>query len=191
MSLLSISRQMRQPAFLIGAGLGMAVGWAATSAPYMNWAPIVPPVEEQRMVVRNDGKGSGEFGSPRSGGRRHRGVDLEAPVGTPVRAMRSGVVVEAGTHRGLGRYVKLEHSRRLCSYYGHLQEIDVEAGQRVRQGQRLGTVGKTGNARSSIIKPHLHFEIMRDETPIDPEQFGLALVRTGPPVSDDNADGGE
>ena len=188
----SIRRQMRQPPFLWGAVSGAVIGWAVTTAPYLNWWPAAAPLDQPHLVVRSDGKGSGEFGAPRSGRRRHHGVDLEAPIGTPVRAIRSGVVVETGTHRGLGRYVEVEHGRELRSLYGHLQAIDVQVGQRVRQAQLIGTVGKTGNARSPIIKPHLHIEILRGDTPVDPERFGLTLVRVEAPTeSHDDADGGE
>ncbi len=186
-----IRRQIRQPVWALGLASGAVIGWAATSLPYVNWAPVVPPVDQHHLVVRNDGKGSGEFGAPRSGRRHHRGVDLEAPLGTPVRAIRSGTVVAVRAHRGFGRYVEVEHAGGLRSLYGHLQEFRVAAGQRVRQGQTIGTVGKTGNARHPVIKPHLHIEIVRGEKPIDPETLGLALVRLEAPTDSDDADGGE
>ena len=183
--------KVRRPSVALALALGILLAWAAAGAASVNWAPLVPPLDQPQMILRNDGKGSGEFGSPRSGHRQHRGVDLAAPLGTAVRAIRSGVVSEAGVHHGLGRYVELQHGGDLRSLYGHLQTVSVQAGQRVRQSQVIGTVGKTGNARNPIIKSHLHVEIIQGETPIDPERFGLTLVRIDSPTDDDEAAGGE
>ena len=156
---------------MAGLALGVAVGWVGQWLVYVDWHPIVEPLDQEQLVVRADGKGDGSFGAPRSGNRRHRGVDIEAPLGSPVRAIRSGVVIESGKHRGLGRYLELEHRHSLRSLYGHLATVSVDVGERVRQGQVIATVGKTGNAKHPLITPHLHLEMVRDGKPIDPTTF--------------------
>ena len=159
----------------------------ASELPYVNWRTVTPPVDNRPLLIRQDAKGDGRFRAPRSGGRLHRGVDLVAPLRSPVRAIRSGRVVTTATHRGLGRYVEIAHDRHLHSLYAHLATIDVKAGQRVRQGDLLGTVGKTGNARHAWITPHLHVEILKDGEPMDPARLGLALVEPASPKRTEGA----
>ena len=158
--------------FLVGA----TVVWAAQELVFIDWRSVAEPLQQASLVIREDAKGDGRFGAPRSGHRRHRGVDIQAPLGAPVHVIRSGTVVEIGEHRGLGLFVGVEHKHHLRSLYAHLQAVQVRVGTRLRQGQVIGTVGKTGNARHPWVTPHLHLEVERDSTPIDPATLGLTLV---------------
>lgn len=155
---------------------GLLLGWAVQHVPFVNLLRAVAPVDQRPLVIRQDAKGDGRFGAPRSGNRLHRGIDIAAPRGSPVRALRSGRVVTNSKHRGMGRYVELQHAGRMRSLYAHLDTVLVQAGDRVRQGQVIGTVGKTGNARHAWIMPHVHLEVTRAGTPIDPATLGLVLV---------------
>lgn len=92
---------------------------------------------------------------------------------------------------GLGRYVELAHGGGLRSLYAHLQAIDTETGRRVRQGERIGTVGTTGNARHWLITPHVHLELVKDAQPVDPATMGLEAAQTAMAEPVGNADGGE
>jgi len=94
----------------------------------------------------------------------HRGVDLDVPTGTPVRAMADGSVRFAGTMSGFGNVVWLDHGGGLLSVYAHLSTLQVSQEQRVRGGQVIGLSGATGNATS----PHLHFEVWRWGHEVDP-----------------------
>jgi murein DD-endopeptidase MepM/ murein hydrolase activator NlpD len=94
------------------------------------------------------------WGAPRSGGRRHQGVDMLAPIGTPLQAVVSGTVTH-GTNRFGGATVSVHGDNGNRYYYGHLSAREGEPG-RVEQGQVIGYVGDTGNAAGT---PHLHFEI--------------------------------
>ena len=170
------SQTLRQPLLWIGLIVGVSLAVGVHEWPYINWKKAVPPVDQLPLVIRQDAKGDGHFGSRRSGNRRHRGVDLTAPLNSPVRAIRSGTVVQVGSHRGLGNYVELEHKAGLHSLYAHLNDIQVEAGARVRQGEVLGTVGKTGNAKHPWIVPHVHLEMVKDNNPIDPALIGLRVA---------------
>lgn len=171
--------------------VGAAIMWGALEWPYINWQAVVPPVDERPLLVRQDAKGDGGYGAPRSGNRRHAGIDLAAPLGSPVRAIRSGTAIQVGTHRGRGLFVDLEHRGRFTSRYAHLQTIDVKVGQRVKQGERIGTVGKTGNARHPWIHPHVHLEVTRDGDRIDPTTLGLEVVVSSTREGSASGRGGE
>ncbi len=173
-----LAKTLRQPMVWVGliAGFSLAVG--VHEWPYINWKKAAPPVDQLPLVIRQDAKGDGRFGSRRSGSRRHRGVDLAAALNSPVRAIRSGTVVQVGNHRGLGNYVELEHQAGLRSLYAHLNSVQVEAGARVRQAEVLGSVGKTGNAKHPWITPHVHLEVVKDNHSIDPVLIGLRIADT-------------
>lgn len=111
----------------------------------------------------------GQFGVGRSGGRTHEGYDVDAACGTPLVAARGGVVTRAGYDPVLyGNLVIVRGERTRRDYwYAHLLRAPrLRAGDRVRTGQRIGSVGATGNART--IGCHLHFEIRSRGRPIDP-----------------------
>jgi murein DD-endopeptidase MepM/ murein hydrolase activator NlpD len=141
---------------------------------YFDRVSWVCPVEYTgRFPLRNDWRGGGDFGARRNGNRRHQGIDILAPLGTPVRAAKGGIAF-AGLHKkGLGRYVEIKHKNGLVTIYSHLSEIYILPVQRVRQGQLIGAVGKTGNARYNGIEPHLHFEIRRKGVAMDPKKYLL------------------
>ena len=159
---------------------------AAFAVPFLIAAPLLQPVSAQvfqwrepryaiplaldlPVHVRKDAFGSGLFGAPRSGGRAHRGLDLLAPVGTEVLAAKSGVAKAGRLKNGLGRYVEVHHPDGTMTLYAHLREIRVRDGRRVRQGNVVGTVGRSGNAQRRAIRPHLHFEIWDTRgNPVDP-----------------------
>jgi murein DD-endopeptidase MepM/ murein hydrolase activator NlpD len=185
------TRRWHWPSIAAGVFVGGLAGWGVQEVRYVNWRSLAAPVDEAPLVIRQDAKGDGRFGAPRSGNRAHRGIDIVAGLGSPVRAVRSGVVVTTGMHRGLGRYVELAHGEGLHSLYAHLQAIDTEAGRRVRQGERIGTVGKTGNARHRLIAPHVHLELVKDAQPVDPATMGLEASQTAMTEPVGNADGGD
>ena len=130
---------------------------------------LVPVSTQTPIDIRKDPYGSGEFGARRSGGRQHRGVDLAAPLGTEVLASKSGVAFVGALKNGMGRYVEIRHPDGWRTFYGHLKTIEIRDRQRIRRGDLIGTVGKSGNARRRLIEPHLHFEVWNAEgAPLDP-----------------------
>lgn len=94
----------------------------------------------------------------------HLAVDLAAAVGAPVRATADGVVEQRGEDRQYGRFLLLKHGQDYESYYGHLQDWDVDKGDSVQAGRTIGWVGTTGQTTA----PHLHFEVRKDGQPVDP-----------------------
>ena len=109
----------------------------------------------------------------RGGPEIHRGIDLDVPTGTPVRAMDDGRVRFAGAMRGFGRVVWIDHGRTTLTISAHLSRIDVRAGQRVEAGQPIGLSGATGD----VTGPHLHFEVWRWGRPVDPVPLLGGVVR--------------
>ncbi|HQT76242.1 MAG TPA: M23 family metallopeptidase [Rhodopila sp.] len=101
----------------------------------------------------------------------HPGVDLAAPYGSPVRAALTGTVTYAGRYSAYGNVVDLRSTDGIETRYAHLSRIEASMGEFVRQGQTLGTIGMTGNARG----PHLHFEVIVGSKPVNPAPF-LALT---------------
>ncbi|NNM76865.1 M23 family metallopeptidase [Sphingomonas sp. ID1715] len=97
--------------------------------------------------------------------RFHRGIDFGAGYGSPIFAVSDGAVTFAGRHGGHGNYVMLRHGGGIGTAYAHMSRIAVAPGQHVRQGQVIGYVGSTGLSTG----PHLHFEVYRGATPINPK----------------------
>ena len=98
-------------------------------------------------------------------GRMHKGIDIAAPIGTPIFAAASGKVIGAGWHSGFGNTVKIEHLDGSITLYAHNNTILVTHGQRVEQGEQISEMGSTGRSTGS----HLHFEIRnRDRQTINP-----------------------
>jgi murein DD-endopeptidase MepM/ murein hydrolase activator NlpD len=102
--------------------------------------------------------------------RAHRGVDYAAPTGTPVRTVGDGVVEFAGQQNGYGNVVQIKHNNERSTLYAHLSRIDVNKGQRIEQGQRIGAVGSTGWSTG----PHLHFEFRVNGQHQDPLRIAKA-----------------
>jgi murein DD-endopeptidase MepM/ murein hydrolase activator NlpD len=97
------------------------------------------------------------FGSHRASGW-HRGVDIKAPPGTPIRAAAPGTVVFSGWQSSYGRMVKIAHANGLSTVYAHNSANFVKAGDPVKEGTFIGTVGRSGRATTN----HVHFEIRRN-----------------------------
>lgn len=97
----------------------------------------------------------------------HNGLDLAAPVGTPILAAGGGEIVFAGPRIVTGNSVVIEHLPGVYSLYYHLDELAVEKGQLVEQGSQIGTLGSTGLSTG----PHLHWEVRVAGTAVDPEAF--------------------
>lgn len=122
------------------------------------------------------GRISGRFGSQRiyrgEPGSYHGGVDVAAATGSPVVAPADGVVVLAAPGFSLeGNLIIVDHGFGLSSSFLHLSRIDVQEGQTVRQGERIGAVGATGRATG----PHLHWALTWNGAKLDPERVVPAM----------------
>jgi murein DD-endopeptidase MepM/ murein hydrolase activator NlpD len=106
-----------------------------------------------------------------AGGRwahNHTGLDFAAPMGTPVRSVMAGEVIQADFEGAYGRQVKVRHSDGTVTSYSHMEEFDVSVGDSVDAGTMVGRIGMTGNTTG----PHVHFEVLPGGgDPIDPEPW--------------------
>ncbi|MFN3075284.1 MAG: peptidoglycan DD-metalloendopeptidase family protein [Alphaproteobacteria bacterium] len=98
---------------------------------------------------------------------RHDGLDLAAPLGTPVRSTSPGVVVFVGWRDRYGRTVVIDHGQGFSTLYGHLHKALVTKGQKVETGMKIGLLGSTGRSTG----PHLHYEVHVNGKPQDPYPF--------------------
>jgi murein DD-endopeptidase MepM/ murein hydrolase activator NlpD len=105
----------------------------------------------------------------------HTGLDFQADVGTPISAAAGGVVVAAENHPAYGNMVEVDHGNDLITRYAHASKLLVKKGDLVRRGQQLALVGTTGRSTG----PHLHFEVLVQNVPQDPQKF-LTAARNGP-----------
>ncbi len=111
-----------------------------------------------------DGALLSRFGS-KGGGKVNDGINIAASLGTPVRSAGNGVVVYSGNEIGVfGGLVLVDHGSGWITAYGHMGQLQVARGDKVRAGQSLGSVGDTGY----VDRPQLHFEIRKDRRPLDP-----------------------
>jgi murein DD-endopeptidase MepM/ murein hydrolase activator NlpD len=97
----------------------------------------------------------------------HTGIDFRGDIGEAIRVTAAGTVVSAGWSGGYGRMVEVDHGNGLSTRYGHLSEIDVKVGDRLKPGQSVGRLGSTGRSTG----PHLHYETRIEGEAVDPSRF--------------------
>jgi len=112
--------------------------------------------------------GFGDRESPfDSGNEFHEGIDISAPSGSTVAAAAEGVVTFAARNNDLGNAVTIDHGYGIVSRHGHMSEISVHIGQKVRAGERIGAVGSTGRSTG----PHLHYEVAVNGYKVNPIKY--------------------
>lgn len=97
----------------------------------------------------------------------HEGLDIAAAYGSSIKAAAAGKVVTAGVISGYGNAVILSHGNGLNTLYGHASKLLVKVGQSVKKGQVIAKVGSTGRSTG----PHLHFEVLVNNSPVDPMKY--------------------
>lgn len=112
-------------------------------------------------------KGSWRYSAGYGDGRGHKGVDLSAPAGTSIYAVKAGRVVKAGWYTTYGYCVIIDHGNGLSTLYGHASALCVKVGDRVKAGDVIATVGRTGNATGY----HLHFEVKSGSRNLNPAPY--------------------
>jgi murein DD-endopeptidase MepM/ murein hydrolase activator NlpD len=117
--------------------------------------PITSPFGDTRVNISSGGT------------RPHMGLDIGASTGTPVIAPGDGIVTSAAWEAEYGRLVCIDHGHGFATMFGHLKEIHVKAGDKIRMGQIIGTVGTSGVATG----PHLHYEVRIYGRPVNPTLY--------------------
>ncbi len=107
------------------------------------------------------------YGVRRSSRRSHKGIDIRAPLGSPIMAFRGGTVVCAEYHSSYGYMVEIQQDDGIVSRYAHMSQILVRKGDRVTPGLMIGRVGSTGRSTG----PHLHFELLLDNRQMNPMTY--------------------
>ncbi len=158
-----------------GGGIGLATlidgqrGPASPPPP----APAAPPVSIAAANALADEVVAGAHASSRFGARQdpftherrlHRGLDVSAPAGAPIRALDDGVVVAAGERGGFGLCVEILHGDGRTTLYAHARTLKVSEGQRISAGEEIGEVGSTGRSTG----PHVHLEVREGGVAVDP-----------------------
>jgi peptidoglycan hydrolase-like protein with peptidoglycan-binding domain len=137
------------------------------------------PVGDVRFYRPVPGPIGDRFGAPRAGGRTHAGIDFPVAYGTRVGAAGVGTTIFAGWNNGgYGNLVVIQHRNGYTTWYAHLSQITSWVGENVSGGTRIGYVGSTGYSTG----PHLHFEVRRWNTPVDPMPFMLSSTAARAPV---------
>lgn len=141
---------------------------------------LLTHVEDQQVrlvhtpsVAPTQGWVTSSFGyrtGPYTGGREfHKGLDIAGRTGTPIKAPADGEVIYATQKRSLGNAIKLRHGYGIETVYGHLQEMLVKSGEKVKRGQQIGLMGSTGRSTG----PHLHYAVVVNGKPVNPRNYIL------------------
>lgn len=140
------------------------------SMPLNNNPPITSPFGKVRHIITHGGRHNASWGKP------HGGVDYGVGEGTPVYAVKDGVVQETPyDSNGFGNYVKILHEDGKLSYYGHLSSMTAKSNTKVSAGDLVGYSGDTGNSSG----PHLHFEVREGGQSIDPLDYLAGATDSG------------
>lgn len=148
------------------ARLAEEAAGAATST-----TAVAAPGGGVQMVV---GRVTSGFGA--RWGTSHQGLDIAAPIGTPIRVPLDGTVTDSGPASGFGQWVRVRHDDGTVTVYGHISESHVSVGDSVSAGDVIAEVGNEGRSTG----PHLHFEVVVDGTKVNPrpwlDERGIGLT---------------
>jgi murein DD-endopeptidase MepM/ murein hydrolase activator NlpD len=167
-----------------------AAAFAPPPTPARNPTAALPPPGEPVPTAAAEAPGGrfpwpvhgrilANYGSA-NGGTRNEGINIAAPLGTPVRSIDGGTVAYVGNEvKGYGNLVLVKHANGWISAYAHLDDVMVKKGDTVSPGDVIGKVGDTGG----VGEPQLHFELRRGKKPVDPKEFlgpaGSAAAKAG------------
>ncbi len=123
--------------------------------------------------IKGDWDNLGDFSPGAATDERHQsghnGIDLAAPMGTPIYPMEAGIVIKVGSGGKSGNSLSIQHANNVKTFYAHCDQVLVKPKQEVDKNTQIATVGMTGNAQGTT--PHLHFQVWENETIADPGKF--------------------
>ncbi|MBO6609525.1 M23 family metallopeptidase [Altererythrobacter sp.] len=142
--------------------------WEALEENGENVGTVTAPISVPSIMPLQDAKLTSGYGMrthPVLGGRRkHKGIDLAAPTGTPIYATADGIIDRAEWFSSYGLFVEIDHGAELETRYAHMSRLAVAEGQRVSKGDLIGYVGSTGRSTG----PHLHYEVRVSGVAVNP-----------------------
>jgi len=140
---------------------------AVTSQQFLACRPSINPISpaDPTWLTSSYGYRNDPFTHRRMA---HNGIDIAGRIGTDIHATGNGTVITAKMSRyGYGREVKVDHGFGFITIYGHLEDINVRVGQKVKRGEVVGTLGNTGRSTG----PHLHYEVRKNGHTVNPMYF--------------------
>ena len=160
------ARHLLQGSEAVNGAFGSTIELSKGSVDDLEKVPTLSPlaVIDLELIVSGFGERIHPF---HKGLYSHNGIDLSAPKGTEVRVTAPGIVTRVNTsalQAGYGNYVEVDHGNGFVTRYAHLQDMVVRQGQRIEKEHILGSVGSSGGS----IAPHLHYELLYNNKPIDP-----------------------
>jgi murein DD-endopeptidase MepM/ murein hydrolase activator NlpD len=153
---------------LLDASLNEALDSVAAHEQVFRSRPSIRPVQSPDSWISSSFSRS-RFHPVLLVNRPHPGMDISARVGTPFLATAAGRVTFAGTRLGYGKTIEIDHGYGYVTRYAHAASISVKRGQRVRRGEVIGEIGKTGLATA----PHLHYEVLVNDRAANPRNYLL------------------
>jgi len=153
---------------LLDASLNEAMDSVAAHEQVFRSRPSIRPVQSPDSWISSSFSRS-RFHPVLLVNRPHPGMDISARVGTPFLATAAGRVTFAGTRLGYGKTIEIDHGYGYVTRYAHAASISVKRGQRVRRGEVIGEIGKTGLATA----PHLHYEVLVNDRAANPRNYLL------------------
>lgn len=153
---------------LLDASLDEAMDSVAAHEQVFRARPSIRPVQSPDSWISSSFSRS-RFHPVLLVNRPHPGMDISARVGTPFLATAAGRVTYAGTRVGYGKTIEIDHGYGYVTRYAHAASISVKRGQRVRRGEVIGEIGKTGLATA----PHLHYEVLVNDRAANPRNYLL------------------
>ncbi|MDG5815990.1 M23 family metallopeptidase [Chitinispirillales bacterium ANBcel5] len=133
--------------------------------------PVIKPVGTNTVVTRMYGVARDPFSSEK---KMHYGIDFAGEIGTPVISTADGVVSRIENDPIWGRRIIINHGRNFRTVYAHLGSVTVGRGRRVKRGDQIGTIGLSGLTTG----PHVHYEVWRNNRPVDPEDYFFPQLKT-------------
>ena len=164
--------QIAKLVIVVAVMMGLLTTMQSLTPVIQRWNARIDSIQSTANRVASIGQGS--WKSPMKGevtqgykGQAHHGIDIAAPEGTTVKATREGDVSYVGWHDIYGNVIIIDHGSGMQSVYGHLSGLSVKVGWPVLTGGTIGSCGSTGKSSG----PHLHFEIRKNGTTVDPVNY--------------------
>ena len=126
--------------------------------------PSIRPISGNYSIVADFGH---RFHPVLKEPKMHTGIDIKAPIGTPVVATSDGIIIKAEHGKSYGNYIIIKHDDEYETRYAHLSQLKVKSGERISKGSVIGLVGNTGMSTA----PHLHYEVIKNGEKVNPKDY--------------------